>query len=184
MELRMAVTNWEGQYLYNAVRRATYQSAEPRLHRIPDDRQEDSLCDGQVAAVDTPDDATKHGVSNVPLTANEAVERLDEGDDDLGNDDGDHGLPHRQADGDQRGADLPVADADLVDGLESEIGQFLPGTPGRGEGADVVVDPDGALIVQLGRDFQVLQDGPGGGHALVFEHGCLVDGNRRKLLPQ
>jgi len=93
----------------------------------------------------------------MPFSANVAISDRYEGNDDFADDGCENCLPHTQPDGDQSGSNLPVAQADLVDGPERNIGQSGPGTTVRRKGSNVIVDPNAQCAITI-RDSENLKD--------------------------
>lgn len=90
----------------------------PRLYGKPDQAQDDALDQCYVLSSHTPDVARHDAEANVPGGSHVTVCDCDERDDHFADDNSDDRLPDGDSGRDQRAAQLPIGESDLVDGPE------------------------------------------------------------------
>lgn len=79
-------------------------ATDPRLNRVPDQRQKDSVIDDERTAVHAPDISVEHGEAQMVVGPGQRVEDDEAGRDDGADNDGDNGLPPGKAQSDHRTA--------------------------------------------------------------------------------
>lgn len=130
----------------------------PDLRRVPDEREHDALHEREQRAVHAPRRLLQDGEADVPLGPRRPRKHADDADEDVADDNGEHGLPDVEPESDDRGAGHPPADVEGA-GDDPEAHE-LPGTVGtslQGQRPCVTVHVRFGLYVCLSRNLETLE---------------------------
>ncbi|KAF5674691.1 oxidoreductase [Fusarium denticulatum] len=119
----VSIVPWRGEDRFGAL-------APPQdLRRIPDEREHDALRQREQRAVDALRRLLQDGEADVPLGPWRAREHADDADENVADDDGEHGLPDVEPESDDRGAGHPATD--VKGASDDPEAHELPGTIDR-----------------------------------------------------